>query len=215
MLFAVGHDLPLHDRWHHRRDGRLAAARLRLPGHLLRGRPHAQRAHRRDRVRGMFAGFYFWFPKATGRFLVGAAGPAPLLELDRRASASRSCPVPAGRRRHAATDRDYPQRPGWADLNLVSTAGAVLLAIGTAAVPGRGRCRRFAGPPTATDDPWGANSLEWATSSPPPRHNFERLPPIRSERPVFDARMAALGLAPDGRTPLSGTAGTAHARPEP
>jgi cytochrome c oxidase subunit 1 len=37
-------------------------------------------------------------------------------------------------------------------------------------------------------DPWGANSLEWATSSPPPEHNFDTLPPIRSERPVFDAR---------------------------
>ena len=40
-------------------------------------------------------------------------------------------------------------------------------------------------------DPWEANSLEWATASPPPHHNFESIPPIRSERPVFDARMAA------------------------
>jgi heme/copper-type cytochrome/quinol oxidase subunit 1 len=37
-------------------------------------------------------------------------------------------------------------------------------------------------------DPWRANSLEWATSSPPPEYNFLKLPPIRSERPVFDAR---------------------------
>ena len=40
-------------------------------------------------------------------------------------------------------------------------------------------------------DPWGANSLEWATSSPPPHHNFESIPLIRSERPAFDARTAA------------------------
>ena len=40
----------------------------------------------------------------------------------------------------------------------------------------------------AGDDPWGGNSLEWATSSPPPEHNFHSLPLIRSERPVFDAR---------------------------
>ena len=43
----------------------------------------------------------------------------------------------------------------------------------------------------AGDDPWGGYSLEWATSSPPPEHNFHSLPPIRSERPVFDARQAA------------------------
>ncbi len=37
------------------------------------------------------------------------------------------------------------------------------------------------------DDPWGhGNSLEWATSCPPPRHNFTELPPIRSERPAFE-----------------------------
>ena len=38
------------------------------------------------------------------------------------------------------------------------------------------------------DDPWGhGNSLEWATSSPPPRHNFVAIPKIRSERPAFEA----------------------------
>jgi cytochrome c oxidase subunit I len=36
-------------------------------------------------------------------------------------------------------------------------------------------------------DPWGhGNSLEWATSCPPPRHNFTELPRIRSERPAFE-----------------------------
>ena len=40
----------------------------------------------------------------------------------------------------------------------------------------------------AGDDPWGGYTLEWITSSPPPEHNFHWLPPIRSERPVFDWR---------------------------
>lgn len=43
----------------------------------------------------------------------------------------------------------------------------------------------------AGDDPWGGFSLEWATSSPPPEHNFTRIPPIRSERPAFDLRHPA------------------------
>jgi cytochrome c oxidase subunit 1 len=48
--------------------------------------------------------------------------------------------------------------------------------------------RSLRGPKTAGADPWGANSLEWATTSPPAEHNFSWLPPIRSERPVFDFR---------------------------
>jgi cytochrome c oxidase subunit 1 len=43
------------------------------------------------------------------------------------------------------------------------------------------------------NDPWGfGNSLEWATSCPPPVHNFERLPRIRSERPAFDVKYGQL-----------------------
>src|SRR6185369_7940055 len=96
---------------------------------------------------------------------------------------------------------DYAQHPEWEALNLVSTAGAFLLAVGLlpflfAVV------RALRQLPSATGDPWGANSLEWATTSPPPHHNFRWLPPIRSERPVFDARVAALpggGTRPNER----------------
>jgi heme/copper-type cytochrome/quinol oxidase subunit 1 len=50
----------------------------------------------------------------------------------------------------------------------------------------------------AGHDPWEANSLEWVTSSPPPEHNFETVPPIRSERPAFDLRHGPVA-APEDR----------------
>ena len=54
------------------------------------------------------------------------------------------------------------------------------------------------GEPALCDDPWGhGNSLEWATSSPPPRHNFVAIPQIRSERPAFEAHYQSEGKAPE------------------
>jgi cytochrome c oxidase subunit I len=38
----------------------------------------------------------------------------------------------------------------------------------------------------AGDNPWNAWTLEWATSSPPPYHNFREVPPVRSRRPLWD-----------------------------
>ena len=56
------------------------------------------------------------------------------------------------------------------------------------------------------DDPWGyGNSLEWATSCPPPLRNFDRMPRIRSERPAFDAKFPELvpAYAPGAAEPPS------------
>ena len=100
---------------------------------------------------------------------------------------------------------DYPADPTWILLNQLSTAGAVLLAVGTlpfiVAV-----VLALRHPPDQPPDPWEGNSLEWATTSPPPEHNFRTIPPIRSERPVYDARMAAAADATD----VAGHEGTAE-----
>jgi len=72
-------------------------------------------------------------------------------------------------------------------LNTVSTIGAFIL--GLSMFPfflNVWKTWRHA-PLVGVDDPWGwGASLEWATSCPPPRHNFVRMPRIRSERPAFD-----------------------------
>jgi cytochrome c oxidase subunit 1 len=85
---------------------------------------------------------------------------------------------------------DYQANTGWGALNLLSSVGSAILALSMVVVLVN-LWRTWKRGEPAGDDPWGGNSLEWATSSPPPEHNFHSLPPIRSERPVFDARQAA------------------------
>jgi cytochrome c oxidase subunit 1 len=134
-----------------------------------------------------YAGVYFWFPKFTGRFLDEKLGKLHfwttfigfhLTFLVQHWLGDEGMP-----RRYA----DYLPTDGFTTLNTVSTIGAFLL--GSSTLPfayNVYRSYRFGEIATA-DDPWGyGNSLEWATSSPPPRHNFTSLPRIRSERPAFE-----------------------------
>jgi cytochrome c oxidase subunit I len=95
---------------------------------------------------------------------------------------------------------DYPESTGWSGLNLLSTVGSWLTAVAmllmVVNVVRSARRRTPAG-----DDPWGAHSLEWTTSSPPPPHNFDAMVRIRSEHPALDARLArrAAAAAATGR----------------
>jgi cytochrome c oxidase subunit 1 len=83
---------------------------------------------------------------------------------------------------------DYAPDAGFSWLNAVSTAGSFVLGASTLffLVNVALAARR---PADATDNPWGyGQSLEWVTSSPPPRQNFTALPRIRSNRPAWDAQ---------------------------
>jgi cytochrome c oxidase subunit 1 len=81
---------------------------------------------------------------------------------------------------------DYLASDGFTTLNQVSTVGAFLL--GASTLPFLYNVYKSSrSPMVERDDPWGwGRSLEWATSSPPPRHNFVTIPRIRSESPAFD-----------------------------
>jgi cytochrome c oxidase subunit 1 len=147
-------------------------------------------------VFAMFAGFYFWWPKMTGRMLDERLGKIHfwLLFIGFHTTflVQHWLGVEGMPRRIA----DYLPGDGFQTLNEVSTIGAFIL--GASTLPfllNVWRSRKH--PLVGVDDPWGwGRSLEWATSSPPPRHNFDSLPRIRSESPAFDLHhpeIAALG----------------------
>jgi heme/copper-type cytochrome/quinol oxidase subunit 1 len=82
---------------------------------------------------------------------------------------------------------DYAADAGWTNLNTVSTIGAFIVA-GSVIVFLWNVFASLKAGEVAGDDPWEGNTLEWATTSPPPPYNFDHLPEIRSPRPVFDMR---------------------------
>ncbi|HEX8166636.1 MAG TPA: cbb3-type cytochrome c oxidase subunit I, partial [Beijerinckiaceae bacterium] len=165
---------------------------------------------------------YYWFPKLTGRMMSEAMGrwnfwlafvgfnlaffPMHILGLQ-------------GMPRRVYT---YGPEMGWANLNLLATVGAVILALSfllfiwnvfsslrTGAVAG--------------DNPWDAGTLEWATASPPPPQNFDRIPLVTSREPLWAERGAMPvvgGLTVDDRQVLVTTVTDARAElressPEP
>ncbi len=136
---------------------------------------------------GVFAGIYYWFPKATGRmldevlarwhfwlfyagffFTFGPMHVSGLLGMPRRIYT-------------------YDADRGWDFWNQMTTAGAILQSASflvffynVAVSLRRGR--------VAGEDPWNAWTLEWSTTSPPPDYNFEVVPTVHSRRPLWDLK---------------------------
>ncbi|MBL1115849.1 cytochrome c oxidase subunit I [Streptomyces sp. 110] len=138
-------------------------------------------------VFAMFAGFYFWWPKFTGKLLDERLAKIHFWTLftgfHTTFLVQHWLGVEGMPRRYA----DYLAADGFTALNTVSTIGSFLLGMST--LPFLHNVWKTAkyGKKVEVDDPWGfGRSLEWATSCPPPRHNFLTLPRIRSESPAFD-----------------------------
>src|SRR5690625_1228774 len=138
-------------------------------------------------VFAMFAGFYFWWPKFTGKMLNDRLGKVHFWMLFFGFHGTFLIQHWLGAQGMPRRYVDYMVEDGFTGMNQVSTIGAALLTLST--LPFLWNVYKTSrGPRTVfVDDPWGfANSLEWATSCPPPRHNFVSLPRVRSERPAFD-----------------------------
>ncbi|MGB6040787.1 MAG: cytochrome c oxidase subunit I [Gordonia sp. (in: high G+C Gram-positive bacteria)] len=134
-----------------------------------------------------FSGIYFWFPKMTGRMLDETLGKwhfwLTFIGFHTTFLVQHWLGNEGMPRRYA----DYLPSDGFTTLNMISTLGAFILGLSTLPfVWNVFKSYRY-GEVVTVDDPWGfGNALEWATSCPPPRHNFTELPRIRSERPAFE-----------------------------
>ncbi|WIE80552.1 cytochrome c oxidase subunit I [Curtobacterium sp. MCSS17_016] len=173
-------------------------------------------------VFAMFSGFYFWWPKFTGKMLNESLGKIHFWLLF--AGFHTTFLVQhwlgvAGMPRRYAT---YLPSDGFTWLNQVSTIGAMLLGVSTLPFLLNVYLTMRRAHPVRVNDPWGTGrSLEWATSCPPPRHNFTAVPRIRSESPAFDLNHPEAGVpvgtgpamdAPEGETHDNATG--KHRHPE-
>jgi len=138
-------------------------------------------------VFAMFSGFYFWWPKWTGKMLNERLGKVHFwllfIGFHMTFLIQHWIGVMGGVRRYWS----YLPEDGLTWMNQLSTVGAFLLAASMLPFFLNVFVTARRGEKVTVDDPWGnARSLEWATSCPPPRHNFTSIPRIRSESPAFD-----------------------------
>ncbi|MEM7435501.1 MAG: cytochrome c oxidase subunit I [Myxococcota bacterium] len=136
-------------------------------------------------VFGMAAGLYYWFPKITGRMLSERLGKwqfwLMLIGFNLTFLGMHFLGF-MGMPRRVFT---YPDLPGYEALNMASTVGTVVIAVSVLVMLYNIAISLKRGE-VAGDNPWNAWTLEWAATSPPPEHNFELVPPVRSRRPMFD-----------------------------
>jgi cytochrome c oxidase subunit 1/cytochrome c oxidase subunit I+III len=133
----------------------------------------------------MFAGTYYWFPKVTGRLLSEKIGKLHfwlmVIGFNGTFLGMHWLGV-AGMPRRAYT---YLDRPPLGALHLISSLFAFVLALAVLVFVWN-VVRSLRKGAVAGNNPWGAWTLEWATTSPPPVENFDRVPPVRGLRPLWD-----------------------------
>jgi len=161
----------------------------------------------------LIGGFYYWFPKFTGRMLSERAGKWNFALLFIGVNLT-FFPMHwlglAGMQRRIYT---YPAGLGWESANMAATAGSYIVAVGVLLFVGNVAWSLWRGK-IAGDNPWDAPDLEWATASPPPPWNFTQVPVVNSITPLWDAEPIRWlsGLKTDKREML--LTSIAEARPQ-
>lgn len=138
---------------------------------------------------GGFAALHYWFPKLTGRTMGEGLGKASFWAMFIGLQATLLPLQVAGLEGQPADISEYFEGSGLAGWNLVATIGSFVLAAGVVLALANAawsvRHGAAAGP-----DPWGGTTLEWFAASPPPEHNFDAIPDVRSAEPLRDIRRA-------------------------
>jgi cytochrome c oxidase subunit I len=146
-------------------------------------------------VYAVYAGIYFWFPKMTGRMMDERLGKLHFWLTTIGFNTTFLVQHWLGNEGMPRRYYDYLPSDGFTTLNMISTAGSFIIGISTLPFLYNVWKSYKVGRVVDVDDPWGhGQSLEWATSCPPPLRNFDRMPRIRSERPAFDAKFPHLAV---------------------
>jgi cytochrome c oxidase subunit I len=141
-------------------------------------------------VMTIFAGVYYWFPKITGRMLNKTLGEWHFWTVFIGFNATFLVMHTLGLEGMARRIATYPGgfgEEGWGLTNTIITVASFVVAI-SILIFIYNLVVSWKHGEIAGDDPWGGNTLEWATSSPPPPYNFERVPPVRSFMPLREVR---------------------------
>jgi cytochrome c oxidase subunit I+III len=149
----------------------------------------------------LLAGLYYWFPKFTGRMLNETAGKWHFWLMFIGVNTTFFPMHQLGMEGMPRRVYTYLEGTGWGDLNLIATIGAAIIVTSVAIFVvnvlhswRRGRI--------ATANPWDADTLEWATTSPPPVYTFAYVPVVQSRNPLWepgDTRPVVTGLRTDRR----------------
>jgi heme/copper-type cytochrome/quinol oxidase subunit 1 len=152
-------------------------------------------------VFGGFAALHWWFPKVTGRTMGETLARISFWTMALGTLLAFGPLFLAGGFEGQVVDTyKFFDRTGVNAYNLIASLGTLVLAIGIVMTLVNAILSRNAGP-EAGHDPWGGESLEWLTLSPPEPHNFDVLPDVRSAHPMRDIRAAIAHRSARGRQP--------------
>jgi cytochrome c oxidase subunit 1 len=165
-------------------------------------------------VIGGFASLHYWFPKFSGRLLGEGLGKASLLAMLIGLNIYVLAMFLAGLQGQPVDIYKYYDNTGVDGYNLVGSIGAFILVIGILVQLGNAAFSWHNGIPARGHDPWQGSTLEWFALSPPPPHNFDAVPDVRSGEPLHDIR-ESIAIRERSFTPPARPAPVPVEEPEP